>query len=77
MTFEELKAEANRQGYKLTKAIKYEKLKPCSCGESRRIQQELSINPKGKYYRCAKCGRKGEIANSWYQARINWNKGVK
>ena len=26
MTFEELKAEAKKQGYKLTKEIKYEKL---------------------------------------------------
>ena len=72
MTFEELKAEAKKQGYKLTKEIKYEKLQKC-CGKC--PQQEISINPKGKYYYCKNCGKKGEIANSWYQARINWNKG--
>ena len=76
MTLEELKAEANKQGYAISKKIVYEKLKPCTCGESRRIQQELTINPSGKYYYCKNCGRKSEIANSWYQARINWNKGV-
>lgn len=73
MTLEELREEAKKQGYKLTKKIKYEKLQKC-CGKF--PQQELTINPNGKYYYCKHCGRKGKIANSWYQARINWNKGV-
>lgn len=73
MTFEELKAEASRQGYSLTKKIKYEKLQKC-CGKY--PQQEININPKGKYYYCRYCGRKGEIAKTNYQAISNWNKAV-
>jgi predicted SprT family Zn-dependent metalloprotease len=74
MTLEELKAEAKKHGYTLTKKIVYEPLKKCPCGSHRSIRQEISLKPKGKYYRCAECGRKGELASSWYQARANWNK---
>jgi hypothetical protein len=73
MTFEELKAEASRQGYSLTKKIVYEKLQKC-CGKY--PQQEISLNPNGKYYYCKHCGRKGEIAKTNYQAIANWNKFV-
>jgi hypothetical protein len=77
MTFEELKAEASRQGYSLTKKITYAKLKPCVCG-SKKIYQDITVYPKtyGKYYYCSNCKRKSEIAKSWYQARDNWNKFV-
>ena len=75
MTFEELKAEATRQGYVLSKKIVYERLKDCTCGSRFRVQ-ELSINPKGKYYYCRNCGLKGGLANSWYEARQLWNKRV-
>lgn len=76
MTIEELKKEANKLGYNLTKKITYEKLEPCVCGEKRRIYQEISLSPKGKYYCCSKCGFKGDSANSWYKARENWNRKV-
>ena len=39
-------------------------------------QQEISLNPNGKYYYCRDCGRKGEIAKTNYQAISNWNKFV-
>lgn len=74
MTFEELKAEASRQGYSLTKKIVYEKLKPCVCG-SKRVYRELSF-PNKSYYQCAKCGKSSEEARTIYQARANWNKFV-
>ena len=78
MTFEELKAEASRQGYTLTKKITYEPLKKCVCGKY--PQQEININPNGKYYYCKhcgrNCGRNGEIAKTNYQAISNWNKAV-
>ena len=74
MTFEELKAEASRQGYSLTKKITYEPLKKCVCGKY--PQQEININPNGKYYYCKHCGLVGDIAKSLYQARANWNKFV-
>lgn len=74
MTFEELKAEASRQGFVLIKKIVYEPMKKCVCGKY--PQQEISINPKGKYYYCKHCRRKGEIAKTNYQAISNWNKAV-
>ena len=42
MTLEELKAEASKQGYSLTKKIKYEKLQKCC---EKYPQQEISLNP--------------------------------
>lgn len=74
MTFEELKAEASRQGYVLTKKINYEPMQKCVCGKH--PQQEISITPKGKYYYCKHCGLKGEIGRWDYQAKANWNKAV-
>lgn len=74
MTFEELKAEASRQGYVLTKKINYERIQKSLCG--RHPQQEISIKPNGKYYYCKYCGLVGDIAKTLYQAKSNWNKAV-
>ena len=74
MTYEELKAESKRQGYNLVKKIKYEKMQKCVCGKY--PYQEISINPKGKYFRCANCGLKSELGRWNYQAVENWNKAV-
>ena len=74
MNFEELKTEANALGYSLCKKITYEKLSTCKCG-SRRITSELGI--RSKYYRCTKCGLKGNPAKTKYQAIANWNVAVK
>lgn len=76
MTLEELKVEAEKLGYTLTKKIKYEKIEPCICG-CKRVNHILTFTPRGSYYRCSKCGLKGETANTQYQARINWNNKVK
>lgn len=74
MTLEELKAEATKHGYTLTKKITYEKVKTCTCG-SKRITSDL-VYPRSKRYRCTKCGRKGEPAKTKYQAIANWNNAV-
>lgn len=74
MTYEELKLEAEKQGYTLTKKITYEKMQKCICGKH--PYQEISIRPKGKYFRCANCGLKSEIGRWNYQAIANWNKAV-
>lgn len=76
MTLEELKIEAEKFGYKLTKKIKYEKIEPCICG-CKRVIREISLNPRGSYYYCSNCGLKGETANTNYQAKINWNNKIK
>ena len=72
MTYEELKLEAEKQGYTLTKKITYEKMQKCICGKY--PYQEISIKPKGKYFRCANCGFKSEIGRWNYQAIANWNR---
>ena len=74
MKLEELKTEANALGYSLCKKITYEKLSTCTCG-SRRITSELGI--RSKYYRCTKCGLRGNPAKTKYQAISNWNEEVR
>ena len=78
MTFEELKAEAEKQGYNLiAKPPKKVKLLPCPCG-----RKQLSIwgrsNPEEYLVSCPKCGN-GED-NEWCrkerQARLLWNEYV-
>lgn len=73
LTLEEIRELASEYGYTLTKKINYEKLSQCIC-ENKRISQELSINPRGKYYFCNKCGLKSLPAKTTYEARQNWNK---
>lgn len=75
MTINELRIEAEKLGYTLTKKIVYVKLKPCKCGYNRPTQ-EITINPKGSYFYCPKCGLKTQIGKHNYQARENWNKAV-
>ena len=70
MTFEELKAEAKRQGYNLIKKKESIKLLPCTCGNKR---PEIWFNYDGGYYRCQKCGNTGIVASSKNAAKRNWN----
>ena len=72
MTFEELKAEAKRQGYNLIKQPTYIPLKPCVCGAKRSLK--MCYTNHGQGYRCYKCGRIAEAAKNNKEARINWNK---
>lgn len=75
MNIQELKAEANRLGFSISKKITYEKVLPCQCGCRGLVGCEITF--RGKYYRCLKCGYKGETAKTKYQAIINWNKAVR
>ena len=75
MNITELKAEANALGYSISKKIIYEKPLRCPCGSRHWVSQEITT--RGKYYRCPKCGYKGEVAKTKYQAIINWNKAVR
>lgn len=80
MTYEELKLEAEKQGYTLTKKITYEKIKPCICGNKRiysGIDEFTFFKGKfGRFYYCSKSRRKGEIAKYLYQAKRNWNEMI-
>ena len=73
MTYEELRIEAERQGYKLTKINrKTEPLKPCICGHNKRDNIPCSSTYK---IICKKCGFSAEGTDYW-DARVNWNKKV-
>lgn len=71
MNINELKAEAKRLGFSISKKITYEKVSRCCCG-SKLVGCEISY-PRGKYYRCVKCGYKSKPAKYKYQAITNWN----
>lgn len=69
MTFEELKAEADRQGYNLIKRHKYIKLLPCKeCG--RKPKQWSGYG--GIFYKCD-CGNESEQHKRETQAKRLWN----
>lgn len=77
MTLEELKAEAERQGYKLMKKPEpMPKIKPCPCG--RKILSRLYTWDRrtGTGYiliRCPKCGCEGDWGKNEREARELWN----
>ena len=74
MTFDELKIEAEKQGYNLIKKQPYIKLLPCTCG-SKRIAVWSKFGG-GWFCKCTKCGKESEEAPRQREARINWNKQV-
>ena len=79
MTFEELKAEAKNQGYKLIKDTPYEKFLPCKCGHNRR-ERHCGFYVGSGYayvrYVCMKCGCYVE-GKTEKEAKHNWNEKMK
>lgn len=77
MTLEDLKAEAKKHGYKLTKEYPYISLLPCICG-NKHISSPMVYGPtKTPYFhRCGKCGFASEQAKTKYEARQKWNECV-
>lgn len=74
MTFEELKAEAKRQGYNLVKKQTYVPLRKCSCGAKYSVKARWTIY--GNAYYCIKCGLESYPSKTQRGARENWNKEV-
>lgn len=75
MTFEELKAEAKRQGYNLIKNNPIEKLLPCICGCKQR-EHWYSAPDATEILVCKKCGKRAEGKNE-REAKHNWNEMIK
>ena len=77
MTFEELRREADRQGYKLLPKEKYQPLKPCKCGANRRnrVYRYISEDEEEVGLKCTNCGFVvwGTSARA---AQRRWNKEV-
>ena len=77
MTYEELKAEAKRQGYKLIKDRPYVKFEPCTCGCNRRTTHYHYIcGIRSVVYECNKCGKEAEGASE-REAKLNWNRKMR
>lgn len=73
MTIEELKAEADKLGYRLAKKQEYVRLAPCVCGYSSRTRWWTS---DGSLYECNHCGRASSVGSTEAEAKTNWNKMV-
>lgn len=75
MTYEELKAEANKMGYNLIKKKEYVPHKPCKCGK--RGQYFLANRGDGKvvyFIECEKCKIHTSDHKLLDDAWIEWNK---
>lgn len=74
MTFEELKAEADKLGYRLVKQSSPIRLIPCTCGSNRR---ESWYTFDGlQFYRCSKCGKESPAGASCRDAKRKWNEMI-
>lgn len=73
MTREEIKAEAEKLGYKLVKHQPYERLLPCTCGCNRR-KTVYYLNYQALV--CTSCGKMAK-GFSREQAKRNWNEMIR
>lgn len=77
MTFEELKTEAEKQGYKLMKKPEpMPKIRPCPCGRKRLSHYYMWDRRTSTEYiqiGCPKCGRLGDWCENEREARELWN----
>lgn len=78
MTLEELKAEAKKHGYKLTKEYPYVRLSPCICGHKRIGEYFIlySDTKETRFRKCYRCGFASEPARTKHEAKIKWNECV-
>jgi hypothetical protein len=74
MTFEELKAEAEKHGYSLVKKQKYVPLAKCPCGAKLKVRAYDTIY--GHAYKCLNCGLESYPSKTHKGARELWNKEV-
>lgn len=77
MTLEELKAEAKKHGYKLTKEYPYIRMSACVCGH-KNIAHWIKFGgvPTPYFHQCRKCGLTSEPAKTKYEAKLKWNECV-
>ena len=77
MTYEELREEAKRQGYRLVALDSREKLLPCTCGNKRRTHFDTWEGGKWIYMlTCTKCGKTAK-GHSVSEVNRNWNEMIK
>ena len=74
MTYDELKAEAKRQGYKLIKQTPYIRFESCVCGRKYPV---LWFGHDSNFYKCPNCNKTAPGAQTEREARLNWNNYMK
>ena len=74
MTLDELKVEADKLGYQLTKKQPYIAFPTCSCRKRKGLTQYQTVG--GYFYRCDVCGRESKPAKLVRDAKANWNNGI-
>lgn len=78
MTLDELQAEAERRGYRLTKIAPTVKLLPCPvCGRGRTEEWVSTRGDKRGYLRiCNKCRFEADWGKTKLEAKQKWNEAV-
>lgn len=82
MTFDELKLEAEKQGYRLVKITPSVKLLPCPVCGAKRTGEWISMRDGGGYIRggyirvCRNCDFRGGCATRKTEAKQKWNEAV-
>lgn len=78
MTLEELKVEADKLGYRLSKKSERVKFLPCTCGCNRRSHWFVHSWDENKiFFECNNCGLQSPPGYPEKEARQNWNKMIK
>ena len=77
MTFDELKAEAEKQGYKLIKHDP-QKLLPCTCGHNKRSRWYGGgwFGSRRITLECKKCGKRSPSGSNEKEAVKLWNEMI-
>lgn len=74
MTLDELKVEAKKQGYRLTKIPERIVMLPCPVCGSKRLHQWFG--PLGTFRKCFNCYFRGDSARTDNEAKKKWNEAV-
>ena len=79
MTLDELRAEAKKHGYKLTREYPYIRMAPCVCGHKNIGSYSKWSNDRATapyFHKCYRCGFASESAKTKYEAKLKWNECV-
>lgn len=75
MTYEQLRDEAYKLGYKLVKIQPSIHFESCICG---RKYPDLWFGAgKDRFYKCPKCDRQAPAGKTEREAKMNWNEYIK
>lgn len=78
LELKELKAEADKLGYRLVKKAEKIKLLPCSCGCKKKPTEWVKASSEngGWFYKCDYCDKKSEVVATKIGAKRAWNRMI-